>query len=153
MTTQLSNLQNSSNARAKKKRVGRGPGSGMGKTSCRGQKGAGARSGWKARYGNAGGNQPLFKKLPTRGFTNGKFKKDVVAFNVAFLQNFFKEGEEVNRAALVERGLVSSKSRAQIKVLGDGELTVKLNVTVDACSAGAKEKIEKAGGSVSLSTK
>ncbi|MCI2069161.1 MAG: 50S ribosomal protein L15 [Bacilli bacterium] len=122
------------------KRVGLGIGSGMGKTSTRGQKGAGARSGAGTRPGFEGGQNPIYRRLPKRGFHNrGRVEYAVINLSqIAALG--FKDGEEVDTALYI------SDRKDGIKVLGDGELAVKLTIVADAFSASAKEKIEKAGG-------
>ena len=141
----LSELKPAENAKAKRWRVGRGQGSGNGETSGRGANGQKSRSGGGVRLGFEGGQMPLYRRLPKRGFTN-RNTKEIVSINVDRL-NIFEDGETVTIASLVERGVVSNP-RDGIKVLGNGELTKKLTVQVTAVSAGAKAKIEAAGGSV-----
>lgn len=126
-------------------RVGRGHGSGNGKTAGRGQKGQKSRSGGKVRVGFEGGQMPLYRRLPKRGFKN-RNTKEIVGINVEAL-NRFEDGAEVTIAALVENGLVSNPKDG-VKILGNGELTKKLTVKVTAVSEGAKAKIEAAGGTV-----
>lgn len=126
-------------------RVGRGPGSGNGKTAGKGHKGQNARSGGGVRPGFEGGQMPLYRRLPKRGFTN-RNTKDIVAINVDRL-NVFEDGETVTISALVEKGVVSNP-RDGVKLLGNGNLEKKLTVKVTAVSQGAKEKIEALGGSV-----
>ncbi len=126
-------------------RVGRGHGSGNGKTSGRGHKGQKARSGGGVRLGFEGGQMPLFRRIPKRGFTN-RNTKDIVAINVDRL-NIFEDGAEVTVAALLEKNVISN-ARDGVKILGNGELTKKLTVKVNAVSAGAAEKIQAAGGTV-----
>ena len=123
-------------------RRGRGHGSGNGKTAGKGHKGQKARSG-APRPGFEGGQLPLYRRLPKRGFTNIN-SKDIVGINVDRL-NAFDDGAEVTVAALVEKGIVSNPKDG-VKILGNGELTKKLNVQVNAYSASAKEKIEALGG-------
>ena len=125
------------------KRKGRGPGSGNGKTAGRGHKGQWARSGGGVRIGFEGGQMPLTRRLPKRGFNN-IFAKPLEAINVASL-NKFEDGATVNVCDLLEKGILS-KCEYGVKVLGNGELTKKLTVRASAFSASAKEKIEKAGG-------
>ena len=127
------------------KRIGRGHGSGNGKTSGRGHKGQKARSGGGVRLGFEGGQMPLYRRLPKRGFTN-RNTKDIVAINVDRL-NVFEDGDVVTITALVEKGVISNP-RDGVKVLGNGTLEKKLTVKVSAVSQGAKEKIEALGGSV-----
>ena len=126
-------------------RVGRGHGSGNGKTAGRGQKGQKSRSGGKVRVGFEGGQMPLYRRLPKRGFKN-RNTKEIVGINVEAL-NRFEDGAEVTIAALVESGLVSNPKDG-VKILGNGELTKKLVVKANAFSEGAKAKIEAAGGTV-----
>lgn len=136
-------------ARPDRKRVGRGPGSGMGKTSTRGMKGAGARSGWKLRDFYEGGQMPVQRRIPKRGFSNENFERTFAIVNVGDLESF-AEGTEVTPRLLEESGLVKQGRRLgtdiAIKVLGDGELTKKLVVKAHKFSKQAIEKIAKAGG-------
>jgi large subunit ribosomal protein L15 len=131
--------------RKKRKRVGRGPGSGHGKTCGRGTKGQGSRSGVSTRYWFEGGQMPLYRRLPKRGFNNAKFRKVYAIVNVGQLEGAFAEGTTVDAAAIREARLVNAKT-GPIKVLGSGELTKKLNVTADRFSESAKRKIEAVGG-------
>ncbi len=124
-------------------RKGRGPGSGNGKTAGKGHKGQNARSGGGVRRGFEGGQLPLYRKLPKRGFHN-KFATKYAIINVSEL-NRFENGETVNLEVLMEKGLVS-KAFDGLKVLANGELTKKLTVEAKVFSATAKEKIEAAGG-------
>ncbi len=124
-------------------RKGRGPGSGNGKTAGKGHKGQNARSGGGVRPGFEGGQIPLYRKLPKRGFNN-KFAKHYAIVNVSDL-NKFNDGDVINLAALMEAGLVT-KAMDGLKVLGNGEITKKLTVEAKIFSATAKEKIEAAGG-------
>ncbi len=133
-----------------RKRVGRGSGSGHGKTSGRGHKGAKARSGWSSRLGWEGGQMPLFRRLPKRGFNNKNFKKFYTIINVGDL-NGFADGAVVNLEAVLGSGLVSKEKRSNLfKILGEGELNKKLTVRVDAISAAARKKVEDAGGTVEV---
>ena len=125
-----------------KKRVGRGHGSGLGKSAGRGNKGAGQRSGFKRRPWFEGGQMSLTRRLPKRGFIN-IFKKEYQIVNVASLNKF--EGELITSDKLKEKGLISSTS-LPVKILGDGDLTKKLTVEANAFSKTAKVKIEKLGG-------
>ena len=127
-------------------RRGRGHGSGNGKTAGKGHKGQKARSG-APRPGFEGGQMPLYRRLPKRGF-KCRNSKQIVAINVGALERF-EDGAEVNIAALVESGLISNP-RDGVKILGNGEITKKLNVKVTAASATAKEKIEAAGGTIEV---
>ena len=127
-------------------RKGRGHGSGNGKTAGKGHKGQKARSG-ATRPGFEGGQMPLYRRLPKRGFTN-RNGKVIVGINVDALERF-ENGTVVTVEALIEAGVVKNP-RDGVKILGNGELTKKLTVKVDACSQGAKEKIEAVGGSVEV---
>lgn len=139
----ITDLKPQDGSKANAWRVGRGHGSGNGKTSGRGHKGQKARSGGSVRPGFEGGQMPLYRRIPKRGFTN-RNTKDIVSINVDRL-NIFEDGAEVTVAALLEKNIIS-KPRDGVKILGKGELTKKLNVKVNAFSAGAVEKIQAAGG-------
>lgn len=141
----LSNLQPAEGSKHSDNfRRGRGHGSGNGKTAGKGHKGQKARSGGGTRPGFEGGQMPLYRRIPKRGFTNIN-SKDIVGINVSALERF-DDGAEVTVETLVESGVVSNP-RDGVKILGNGELTKKLTVKVNAFSASAKEKIEAAGGS------
>ena len=127
----------------RKKIVGRGIGSGTGKTSGKGHKGQNARSGGGVRPGFEGGQMPLYRRLPKRGFTN-IFAKKYVAVNVEVLDRF-NDGDVVTAETMLEKGIIS-KTLDGVKLLGRGEVTKKVDVKVAKISASAKEKIEKAGG-------
>ena len=127
-----------------RKRVGRGPGSGLGKTSGKGHKGQNARSGGGVRVGYEGGQLPLFRRLSKRGFNNFEFRTVYATVNVSDL-NRFEDGTTVTPELLIETGLVK-KELDGIKVLGNGELTKKLVVKANKFSGSAKEKIENNGG-------
>ena len=139
----LDELKPTEGSRFETKRVGRGIGSGTGKTSGKGHKGQNARSGGGVRPGFEGGQMPLYRRLPKRGFTN-IFAKQYVTINVSDLERF-ENGTEVTAELLKETGVVS-KTLDGIKVLGRGELTKKLTVKVAKFTTSAAEKIEKAGG-------
>lgn len=141
----LSNLKPNKGARHSKKRVGRGPGSGLGKTSGRGEKGQKSRSGYSRKFGFEGGQMPLHRRVPKRGFTN-IFKQEFHVVNVSDLEDRFEAGAVVDESTLRETGLINGSGR-KIKVLGDGELNKKLTVHADRFSASARQKIEAAGGS------
>jgi large subunit ribosomal protein L15 len=145
----LHDTRNVRGARHRKKRVGCGESSGHGKTSTRGNKGQKARSGGAVRPGFEGGQMPLYRRLPKKGFNNAQFRDTVVIVNLSDLDECFESGAAVNEESLRAAKLVRGQFDA-IKVLGDGELTKKLTVQVDKISASAKEKIEKAGGTVTL---
>ena len=125
------------------KRVGRGPGSGMGKTSTRGENGQKSRSGASISPWFEGGQSPLYRRIPKRGFTS-RNHKEIVAINLAALEQF-EDGAEVSVATLIEAGVVKN-AKDGVKILGNGELTKKLTVKASAFSETAKEKIEAAGG-------
>ena len=127
-----------------KKRVGRGVGSGLGKTSGKGHKGQNARSGGGVRPGFEGGQLPLFRRLPKRGFSNAMFKKEYATINVSDLEKF-EDGAVVTPDLLKEMGILK-KQLAGVKVLGNGELTKKLTVKAHKFSSSAIEKIEAIGG-------
>ncbi|MBR0131752.1 MAG: 50S ribosomal protein L15 [Lachnospiraceae bacterium] len=128
-------------------RRGRGHGSGNGKTAGKGHKGQKARSG-APRTGFEGGQMPLYRRLPKRGFKN-RNTKDIVAVNVSMLDKFFNDGDEVTVETLLANGVIAH-ARDGVKILGNGEITKKLNVKVDAFSASAAEKIKAAGGSAEV---
>ena len=139
----LEELKPAEGSKHRAKIVGRGIGSGTGKTSGKGHKGQNARSGGGVRPGFEGGQMPLYRRLPKRGFKN-IFAKQYVSINVEAL-NKFEDGEEVTAETLLEKGVIS-KTLDGVKILGRGEVTKKVNVKVAKYSASAKEKIEKAGG-------
>ncbi len=145
MAIGLNNLKAPEGATHKKKRVGRGPGSGLGKTSGRGNKGQKSRSGYSGKRGFEGGQMPLHRRLPKRGFTN-IFKREWAEVNLADLEKMFEAGEAVTPEALVEKGLVRKSKQKAIVVLGQGELKKALTVSAHRFSATAKQKIEAAGG-------
>jgi large subunit ribosomal protein L15 len=144
----LDRLKPTPGSRRGRKRLGRGPGSGRGKTATHGVKGQGSRgTGHPVRQGFEGGQMPLNMRVPKRGFTN-HFRKQVEIVNLASLAAF-GDGETVDIAALVAKGLARGKG-ALVKVLGDGDAPKNLNVKVNRISAGARKKLEAAGGSVEL---
>ena len=130
------------------KRIGRGPASGQGKTAGKGHKGQKARAGRGPRPGFEGGQMPLQRRVPKRGFNN-IFAKEIAIVNVADLEERFEDGAVVDAAALIEAGLVK-KELDGIKILAEGELTKKLTVKVNAYSEAAKAKIEAAGGTAEV---
>ena len=144
----LHNLQPRPGSRHRTKRLGCGESSGHGKTSGKGHKGQKARSGGSIRLGFEGGQMPLIRRLPKRGFNNASFHKHYAVVNVSDL-NAFKAGTVVNEQLLRESNLVRGHF-AGIKILGEGELKHDLEVQADKISATAREKIEKAGGTVTL---
>lgn len=132
----------------KKKRVGRGPGSGHGKTSSRGENGYGSRSGSSRRVSFEGGQTPLAMRVAKRGFNNKQFAKKVAVVNVAALEQAFEDGTEITPEVLAAKGLAKGRFD-QVKILGNGDLTKKLNVSAHLFSASAESKIQAAGGTVS----
>lgn len=131
----------------KRKRVGRGIGSGLGKTCGRGHKGAGSRAGAKSRTLTEGGQMPLFRRLPKRGFSNFEFRTEFAVVNVGELESRFESGARVTAEAVLEAGLIRNL-RYKLKVLGNGALTKKLKVEAAKFSKSAEEKIRSAGGEV-----
>lgn len=148
----LHTLSPNPGAKHRRKRLGQGESSGKGKTSGKGHKGQKARSGGSIRPGFEGGQMPLFRRLPKRGFNNAAFKTVYGIVNLDDLEKRFDEGASVNEAALREHGLIRGKVDG-VKVLGRGELSKKLTLEVDHITASAREKIEKIGGTVSLREK
>ncbi len=128
-----------------RKRVGRGPGSGLGKTAGRGHKGDGSRSGHHNRYHHEGGQMPFIRRFPKRGFSNAEFKSHFRVVNLRSLESRFEDGAEVNADLLVKVGLIHD-AKLPVKILGTGELKKKLSVTAAAFSKTAEEKIKAAGG-------
>ena len=143
----LGDLKPAKGATHSKKRVGRGHGSGLGRNAGRGDKGYHSRSGSKHRPWFEGGQMPLHRRVPKRGFSNFLFKKEFQIVNLSDLNII--ESEEINPALMKENGLVKYSLRP-IKILGDGEIDKKMNVTASAFSSSAKSKIEKAGGTVEV---
>ncbi|HZE70374.1 MAG TPA: 50S ribosomal protein L15 [Pyrinomonadaceae bacterium] len=142
----LTGLRPAKGSTHKKKRVGRGPGSGLGKTAGRGEKGQKSRSGYSGKPGFEGGQMPLHRRLPKRGFTN-IFKKRWLEISLNALEKHFDKNEEVNPELLHARGLIK-KAKHDVVVLGNGELSKPLRVSAHRFTKSAREKIEKAGGSV-----
>jgi large subunit ribosomal protein L15 len=141
----LSNIHAPKNATTKRKRVGRGMGSGMGKTSTRGHKGQRSRTGSRMIRGFEGGQMPLHRRMPKRGFTN-IFRKE---YNIVSLERLAELGETtINPDVLRKAGVI--KTKHPVKILGDGELAVALTVSAHKFSKSAQEKIEKAGGKVEV---
>ena len=131
------------------RRVGRGKGSGLGKTCGRGHKGCGSRSGASIRRTYEGGQMPFFRRLPKRGFNNYNFASRYEVVNVWQLENSFDDGAAINVKALALAGLVDSV-KSRVKVLGDGELTKRLNVAVHKFSRSAEQKISGCGGTAKV---
>jgi len=136
-------------ANKKPKRVGRGSSSGLGTTAGKGNKGQQSRSGGKTYVGFEGGQMPLYRRIARKGFSNYPFKKEYVCINVDLLCAKFEDGATVDKASLAKKGFISTKGAALVKILGNGDVTKKLNVIVDKVSETAKAKIE-AGGSVKV---
>lgn len=145
---ELHDLKSAPGARKKRKRVGRGPGSGNGKTAGKGHKGQKARAGYSRRLGFEGGQTPIHRRLPRRGF-NHENRSPYAIINLDVIEAAFEAGAEVNADTIVSAGLAKA-ARGGIKILGRGELTKKLNVKVQAISPGAQEKIVAVGGTVEI---
>ncbi len=139
---ELHNLRPAKGSKKNRRRVGRGTGSGIGKTSGRGENGAGSRSGWSSRPGREGGQMPLYRRIPKRGFFN-IFRVSYQVVNLTDLQRC--ESSEITRESLRAAGLIK-KIKEPVKILGNGEIKKALTIKVQAFSKTAKEKIEKAGG-------
>jgi len=146
MGISLNTLKPAKGSTHKKKRVGRGPGSGLGKTAGRGEKGQKSRSGYSAKIGFEGGQMPLHRRLPKRGFTN-IFKKRWLEISLASLEQHFEADAEITPEVLHERGLIK-KAKYDVVVLGNGEVSKPLRVSAHRFTKSAREKIEKAGGAV-----
>lgn len=143
----LHDVQPRPGAKKRRKRIGCGESSGHGKTSCKGHKGQMARAGRGIRPGFEGGQMPLHRRLPKKGFSNFQFRDVYEVVNVGDLNSAFEDGAVINEASLREKGLVNRHCDA-IKILGSGDLARKLTVEIAKVSASAREKIEKAGGSI-----
>lgn len=148
MSLSLNNLHPAKGSTHKKKRVGRGPGSGLGKTAGRGEKGQKSRSGYSSKVGFEGGQMPLHRRLPKRGFTN-IFKKQWIEVSLEALEKTFAANDEITPETLHRRGIIK-KAKHDIVVLGNGEVTKALKVSAHRFTKSAKEKIEKAGGTVTV---
>lgn len=144
MAISLNNVHPAKGSTHKKKRVGRGPGSGLGKTAGRGEKGQKSRSGYSRKIGFEGGQMPLHRRLPKRGFTN-IFKKRWLEVSIAALELHFQANEEVTPELLHERGVIK-KAKHDVVVLGNGELSKALRISAHRFTKSAREKIEKSGG-------
>lgn len=143
----IHDLKNAQGEKQSKKRLGRGIGSGVGKTSGKGHKGQNARSGGGVRPGFEGGQNPLYRRIPIKGFTNAKFKKMYSTVNVSAL-NVFEKDTEVDALKLLDAGILSKIEKDGVKILGNGELTVALKVKANKFTSSAKEKILAQGGTV-----
>ena len=146
MALSLNNLKPAEGSTHKKKRVGRGPGSGLGKTAGRGHKGQKSRSGYSSKIGFEGGQMPLQRRLPKRGFTN-IFKKEWLEVSLAKIEESFNAGDEVTPEILHERGLIK-KAKHDVVVLGNGNVSKALKISAHRFTKSAREKIEGAGGTV-----
>lgn len=142
---ELYDLKPAPGATRTRRRVGRGPGSGAGKTAGKGHKGQKSRSGYSRRFGFEGGQMPLVRRLPKRGFTNN-FRIEFQVVNLRDLERVFGDGDVVSPESLVDKGL-ARKGAKPVKILGSGELTKKLSVKAHRFSTAAKSSIEKVGGS------
>ena len=141
----LSQLKNTDRPSRRTKRVGRGPGSKMGKTSCRGHKGAKSRSGYKRREGKEGGQLPLYQKLPQRGFSNARFRVPIFAISLGRINECFNDGECVNRETLLAKGFPIRRMKGGFKVLSNGELTKKVTIEGNGFTKNAVKKLEAQG--------
>ena len=150
MAIGLNNLRPAEGSTHKKKRVGRGPGSGLGKTAGRGNKGQKSRSGYSGKVGFEGGQMPLQRRLPKRGFTN-IFKKQWIEVTLATLEQSFEAGDTITPETMHERGVIA-KGKRDIVVLGTGDLTKALTVSAHRFTKGARQKIEAAGGAANVIT-
>lgn len=146
MALALNNLKPAEGSTHKKKRVGRGPGSGLGKTAGRGHKGQKSRSGYSSKIGFEGGQMPLQRRLPKRGFTN-IFKKKWLEVGLDKLEENFNAGDEITPEILHERGLIK-KAKHDLVILGSGEVSKALKISAHRFTKSAREKIEQAGGSI-----
>ena len=146
MAISLNTLKPAKGSTHKKKRVGRGPGSGLGKTAGRGEKGQKSRSGYSRKIGFEGGQMPLHRRLPKRGFTN-IFKKRWLEISLTSLEQHFEADAEITPEVLHERGLIK-KAKYDVVVLGNGDVSKPLRVSAHRFTKSAREKIEKAGGAV-----
>ena len=144
MALALNNLRPADGSTHKKKRVGRGPGSGLGKTAGKGHKGQKSRSGYSSKIGFEGGQMPLQRRLPKRGFTN-IFKKKWLEISLAKLEESFNAGDEITPEVLHERGLIK-KAKHDLVILGNGEMSKALKISAHRFTKNAREIIEKAGG-------
>ena len=147
---ELHDLHPAPGAKKSRKRIGRGPGSGSGKTAGRGHKGQKSRSGFSRRYGFEGGQMPLVRRIPKRGFTN-IFRVEFQVVNLRDLERVFADGDTVSPEEMIDKGLVRGGKRP-VKVLAYGELSKKLTVRAHKFSASARVGIEKAGGSCEVVT-
>ena len=148
MALTLNNLHPAKGSTHKKKRVGRGPGSGLGKTAGRGHKGQKSRSGYSSRPGFEGGQMPLQRRLPKRGFTN-IFKKEWLEISLAKIEENFNAGDEITPEILHHRGLIK-KAKHDLVILGNGDVTTSFKISAHRFTKTAKDKIEKVGGTATV---
>lgn len=137
-------------SRTSSKRLGRGIGSGLGKTSGKGHKGQWARSGGGVRPGFEGGQMPLTRRLPKRGFKNGLFKKVYTIVNIGIINEKYEDGAVVDAQVLLKDGVISKIEEYGLKILGEGEFTKKITIRASKFTESAKQKIEQAGGKVEV---
>lgn len=138
----LSEMKNTSITRKARKLLGRGIGSGMGKTCGRGEKGAGSRSGYTRRLGYEGGQFRTYMKMPIRGFSNAKFRKQYFSINLGQLDKIFEDGDTINEFSLRHKGIITGKIYG-LKILGNGQLLKKVEIEADAFSASAINKLNQ----------
>lgn len=141
----LSTLENTHRPYKKIQRVGRGNGSKRGKTCCRGYKGDKSRSGYKRHLGREGGQLPMYRRLPCRGFVNGRFKSKVFSINLCDIERLFNDGEQVTFETLYVKGVVTPKYTGGFKVLARGELNKKVEIYAQGISQAAQDKLSKKG--------
>ncbi len=139
----LHSLKNTTKERKPRKLLGRGIGSGLGKTCGRGEKGAGSRSGYTRRYGYEGGQFRMFMKIPIRGFSNVRFQHRLTSVNLSQIDKVYKDGEVVNAESLKKYGFYTGRING-IKLLGDGEITKKVSFEIHSISKSARDKLQKA---------
>jgi large subunit ribosomal protein L15 len=151
MTTGIHSFKPNPGATHKRKRIGRGPGSGHGKTAARGEKGMWSRSGSRTKRGFEGGQMPLHRRIPKRGFSNQPFKKEFTTINVSDLEKFDK-GSKVGPSELIAAGLFRKVKKHGLRVLGDGQIDRALHVSAHYFTESAREKITKAGGTAEVIT-
>ena len=150
---ELNGIKPAAGARRARRRVGRGIGSGLGKTAGRGHKGQKSRAGGYHKVGFEGGQMPLHRRLPKKGFSNAMFRTEYEVFNLDRLSEVFDDGAVINEQGLRDKNLLRGQRGQKwdgIKILGDGDVTKKFTFEVDKVSQSAREKIEKAGGTINL---
>jgi large subunit ribosomal protein L15 len=141
----LSSLKNVSRPTKRSRRIGRGPGSKRGKTAGRGGKGDSARQGYSKRFGYEGGQVPLYRKLPIRGFTRGRFVKNVFAIGLNTIDAYYQDGETVNLETLQEKGLAPRRVLGGVKILSNGDLNKKVTIVAHHYSEAARQKLTEKG--------